>query len=344
MLDAMIERDFRRAFAAAAPGQRAKGRVPLGTTASGSELGIPWFLLRGARPGPCLWINGQVHGDEINGLLAGFDFINGLDPARLAGTVVMTTTANPFALEARRKKTPADEEDLDQSYPGRADGLPSERLAAALFPLVAEHADLTVCMHAVGTPYEGVPYAVYKLHPDSGVDEARMLRLTAHFRPVISCRMSVGAGGKELPGNIAGALDYQLLARGRAAFMLEIGSGGGAQAPYIAQTAAGLRSLAAEMGMLDEASLPMPRSLLRATRRGHIMVREGGFARMGAKAGQVAQAGTPLLRIENAFGEHVEDVTQPQDVFVISLRRDPVVSSGDRGAFVAWAWDEVVLT
>jgi hypothetical protein len=73
------------------------------------------------------------------------------------------------------------------------------------------------------------------------------------------------------------------------------------------------------------------------------MVAHGGFARMGARPGQVAPAGTPLLRIENAFGEHVQDLTQPADVFVISLRRDPVVQSGDRGAFVAWEWDEVAV-
>lgn len=340
----MRENDIGRALANLRPGARAKGRIPLGTSASGSELGIPWIALRGATDGPCLWINGQVHGDEINGLLAGFDFINGLDPARLRGLVVMTTTANPFALEARRKKTPADEEDLDQAYPGRADGLPTERLAAALFAAVAEHATVTVCMHAVGTPYEAMPYGVYKVHPDSGFDEAAMIRMTAHFRPAITCRMSVAAGGKELPGNIAGALDYQLLARKRAAFMLEIGSGGQAQAPFIAQTAAGLRSLAADMGMLPgEVPPPLPARLLRATRRGHIMVTQGGFARMGARPGQVAPAGTRLLRIENAFGEHVEDVTQPDDVFVISLRRDPVVHSGDRGAFVAWEWDEVAV-
>jgi hypothetical protein len=340
----MAERGFREAFAAAKAGQRVRGRLPLGTSSSGSELGIPWFALKGARPGPCLWINGQVHGDEINGIFSGFDFINGIDPTTLHGSVVMTTTANPFALEARRKKTPADEEDLDQAFPGRSTGLATERLAAALFPLVAEHADMTVCMHAVGTPYEAIPYTVYKLHPSSGVDERRLLRLTAHFRPAISCRMSVASGGAELPGNIAGALDYQLLSRGRTAFMLEIGSGGRADAPFIAQTVAGLRSLAAEMEMLpNEAPLPPRARLLRATKRGHITVEHGGFARMCARPGQVAEAGTPLLRIENAYGEHVEDVTQPVDVFVISLRRDPVVNSGDRAAFVAWEWDEVAI-
>jgi predicted deacylase len=126
--------------------------------------------------------------------------------------------------------------------------------------------------------------------------------------------------------------------------MLEIGSGGRAEAPFIAQTVRGLRSLAAAMKLLpEEGPLPPPDRLLRATKRGHITVEHGGFARQGAQPGHIARAGTPLLRIENAFGEHVEDVTQPSDVFVISLRRDPVVHSGDRGAFVAWKWDEVTI-
>ena len=114
--------------------------MPLGTSASGSELGIPWILLRGARPGPCLWINGQVHGDEINGLLAGFDFINGLDPGSLAGTVAMTTTANPFALEARRaKRRRPTRRTSTRPIPAARNGLPSERLARrAVPPVVAE--------------------------------------------------------------------------------------------------------------------------------------------------------------------------------------------------------------
>ena len=104
--------------------------------------------------------------------------------------------------------------------------------------------------------------------------------------------------------------------------MLEIGSGGNAQAPYIAQTVAGLRWLAAAMGMIEEAPLPRPATLLRATRRGHVTVRHGGFARMRARAGTIARRrAARCLRVENAYGEHVEDVTQPGDVFVISLRR-----------------------
>ncbi|SHJ23517.1 hypothetical protein SAMN02745194_02064 [Roseomonas rosea] len=334
--------DFPTAFAKLTPG-RHKARIPLGTGASGTELGIPVAILRGAKPGPCLWINGQVHGDELNGLLAAFDLLDSIDPAALSGSIVLSTTANPFALDARRKRTPADEEDLDQSYPGRADGLPTQRLAAALFSHVAEHADVTVCMHTVGTPYDGRPYAVYKLHPESGVSEAELLRLTAHFSPAISCRMSVAAGGAELPGNIAGALDYQLLARGRKAFMLEVGGGGRAEAPFIAAATAGLRGLATSMGMLGRDAPALPRTILRATRRGHLTCSHGGFAQTTVTPGSVVKAGEPILRIRNAWGELVETVTQDRDVFVIALRRDPVMQSGDRAAFVAWEWDEVTI-
>jgi predicted deacylase len=337
--------DFDVAFSAAACGTRFRGRIPLGTMPSGAGIGIPFVGLRGGGgDGPCLWINGQVHGDEINGILAGFEFINGLDAASIAGSVVLTTTANPLALDWRRKKTPLDEEDLDQSFPGRADGFVSERMAAALFPVVAAHATVTVCMHAVGTPYDALPYAVYKLHPSGAVAEERLLRLAAHFRPAAACRMAVSPGAGELPGNVAGALDYQLLAAGRTALMLELGGGGRAEPEFIAQAAAGLRGIAATLGIVPGAGQPeAPRTLRRVTRRGHVTCDAGGFARTAVRPGAVVPAGSPLLHIWDAYGDLAQTVTLPRDAVVISIRRDPVVHSGDRVAFLGLEWDDVAI-
>lgn len=42
------------------------------------------------------------------------------------GSLVVTATANPLALDARQKFAPVDELDLDQSYPGRPDGFTTE--------------------------------------------------------------------------------------------------------------------------------------------------------------------------------------------------------------------------
>lgn len=336
--------DFNAAMAEAPPGTRFRARIPFGETASGLPLGIPILGLRGRQDGPCLWINGQVHGDEINGILAGFDFINGLDPARLRGSVVLSTTANPLALDARSKKTTLDDEDLDQAFPGRADGFATERMAAALFRAIAAHADVTVNMHSHGTRYDSAPYGVYKLHPRAAVAEATLLRMTAHFHPMATCRMSVMPGQGELPGNIAGALDYQLLEHGRAAFMIELGGGGRAEPAFIDQAVRGFRSLAADLGLLPDMPVDLPATLRRVTARGHVTADRGGFARQAAAIGTVAAAGTPLLRLCDAYGQALPPICLARDVFVLGLRRDPVVHTGDRLAYVAREWDEVRIS
>jgi predicted deacylase len=333
--------DFDAALAKAAPGSRFQARLPFAETASGQVLTIPVTGIRGAKDGKCLWINGQVHGDEINGLLGAFDFLNAIDPARLRGTVVLSTTANPPALDARAKKSPFDDEDLDQAFPGRPAGFPTERMAATLFPVIAAHADVTVNMHSHGTRYDSVPYGVYKLHPAAKVAEADLLRMTAHFHPMATCRMSVLPGQGELPGNIAGALDYQLLERGRAAFMIELGGGGRAEPDFIAQGMRGYRSLAADLGMLPDVAVDLPTAIRRITARGHVTADRGGFARQVARIGSVVAAGQTLLRMDNAFGEVLPDLTLANDVFIIGLRRDPIVHTGDRLAYVGREWDEV---
>ena len=333
--------DFPEAMAAARPGSRFKARIPFGETASGLQLAIPVTGIRGGHDGPCLWINGQVHGDEINGILAAFDFLAGLDPAAVHGTIVLSTTGNPLAMDARAKKTTLDDEDLDQSFPGRADGFATERMAAALFGRIVKAADVTVNMHSHGTRYDSAPYGVYKLHPKSKVSEAALLRMTAHFHPMVTCRMSILAGQGELPGNIAGALDYQLLEHGRAAFMIELGGGGRAEPDFIAQAVRGFCSLAADQGILRGGRIDLPATIRRVTARGHVTSDRGGFARQAVAIGSIARAGTPLVHLCDAYGAALPVVSLPHDALVIGLRRDPIVHTGDRLAYVARAWDEV---
>src|SRR5687767_4227381 len=91
------------ALSAAARGMRIEGSIPIGSMASGASLAIPYVAMRGAQPGKTLWINGHVHGNEINGIVAALDFVNGLDPAAMSGNVVVSSTANPLAFDARRK-------------------------------------------------------------------------------------------------------------------------------------------------------------------------------------------------------------------------------------------------
>jgi predicted deacylase len=333
---------MREILAGAAPGSRVEGRFVAGTMASGAEMAIPWVALKGSKPGPCLWINGQVHGPEINGVFAALDFVNALDAPTLAGSIVVTSTGNPLALNSRTKSTPQDEGDLDQSFPGNAGGLATERLAHALFENVRGCADALVNMHTMGHMFDSRPYAVYKLHPNGKVGEKELLAMIAPFRPGVACRMRVEQGLGELPGNIAGALDYQMLALGVPAFMIELGSGSRAEAPYIEQGIAGCEDLARRMGIVPGTPGKFE-SLRRVTRRAHVTVTHGGLFRATKAPGELVRANEPLGTTMNLHGRVVETVAMPEDCIVIGMRRDPVVHFGDRAGFVALQWEDVTL-
>lgn len=332
---------MRQVLAEAIPGTRIEGSFHAGTMASGSPISIPWVALRGKDAGPCLWINGQVHGPEINGVIAALDFVNQLQPSELHGSIVVSATANPLALNARTKTTPQDDGDLDQSFPGNAGGLVTERLAHTLFENARDCADVVVNMHTMGHMFDSRPYAVYKLHPNGKVDERTLFSMIAPFTPLVVCRVKVEQGFGELPGNISGALDYQMLALGVPAFMIELGSGSRAERPYIEQGIAGFVNLARRMRILA-GEAPQYGTVRRVTRRAHLTVTEGGLFRALKAPGDVVPAGEVLGFTMDLHGKTVESVKLSSDCIVIGMRRDPVVHFGDRAGFVALEWDDVI--
>lgn len=327
-------------------GERRNGVLNVGSMASGASVGLPYVAVRGSRPGKTLWLNGQVHGDEINGMIAALRFVNRLDPARMCGNVVVTPTANPHALDSRRKRSPYDELDLDQCYPGSAGGLISERVAHALFSEIRGVADTLVNLHTMNPLFDSKAYAVYKVHPASGIAEDRILQSVALFSPNVACRMDV-AGKGELPGNIAGALDYQCLSCGICAFMVELGGGSRYEAHNVELAERGFARLAGQLGILENAGSAgppeQPQSVRRVTRRGWITFGKGGLFLLDVEAGVTLAASGVLGSTMDLHGQIVEEIRLPNEGIVIGLRRDPVVHTGERAAFVAWEWDNHFL-
>lgn len=335
---------IRSALDAAAPASRIKGDLVVGTMASGASIAIPYVAVKGARPGPCLWVNGQVHGVEINGILAALDFVNGLDPQAMTGTVIVTGTANPLAFDARRKAAPQDDNDLDQTFPGRDSGFIAERMAALFFREAKECADLLISMHTNSPQFDGKPYGVYKQHPNGKVSEHELLLYQAAFDPSVCCHMSIEPGRGELLGNIAGAIDYQLLAIGIPAFMIELGGGQRAEPAFIAQAVKGMRAAARRLGVLpDEPAPALPASVRKVTRRGHVTFDRGGLYRARRVPGEVVKAGEVHGEVMDLYGDVVQTMKLPYDAIVICMRRDPVVHTGDRFVYVGQEWSDYPL-
>lgn len=335
------ETDLAGVLAAAQPGTRHHGELSIGELSSGMPIAIKYIVLRGRSAKPCLWINGQVHGVEINGAIAALDFANSINLDELQGSLVITATANPLAMDAREKGAPQDGSDLDQTYPGNASGFITDRLAHVLFKQVRACADVVINMHTNSPAFDGKPYSVYKKPPNDQVPEQLLLELMAHFEPSVACQMKLVSNNGELPGNIAGALDYQCLLVGIPAFMIELGGGSRAEADFIAQGVEGMRRCAVQLRVLPGKLPAAKRKLRLVTQRTHLTFDRGGFFRATVKAGESVARGTVLGSVMNMHGEVVETKVFDYDAIVICIRRDPVVHTGCRFIFIAKQWQEI---
>lgn len=323
------------------PGEVGRGQIPAGWRASGASEQVPYLIAKGTDGGPSLWVNAAVHGDESQAVMVAIEFFRAVSGHRRVGDVIVTPVANPVAFDHRTKHSPYDGIDLDQSFPGRSDFLGTQRIAHVLFSEIDAVADAVVNVHTMGPFLEACQYAVYKQDP-AGRSEREQLAQIALLGPRVACRMRLDGPG-ELPGNIAGALDYQILQTGRPAFMLEAGASGGVDPVAIGRAVEGLVRLGTSLGTIDGDPPTPASSICRVTRRTHVTSDEAGFFIAVARPGEVIPVGGVLGEVKNIFGDVVALMTMAEPVLVIGIRSDPVVHVGDRVAFVATEWDEVAL-
>jgi predicted deacylase len=331
----------------AEPGQFVTGKVKVAELSHGSPVYIPVLVVNGAKPGPSLWLNGAVHGDELNGPMAIRNLLPRLDPGNVSGIVIATPICNPFAFQARQKNTPQDGLDMDMQFPGDPRGTLSQRMARVLFEQVREYADYLLDFHALGTPYDALPYTVFKRVPGAGDDVCdRAERMARVFGGTAHCRVDLGGNLNELPGNVKGFLDVQCLLHGIPSFMAEIGSGGQIQPDMVEFGERGILAVMHDLGMWPEPPATteriaryLPEHPVTLTRRKFLYTDRGGIVVDSAPSGTFLKKGDLVCRIVDMFGT-VKEVVAEEDMYIIAHRDNPPVDTGDRVSFVGVEWEE----
>jgi N-alpha-acetyl-L-2,4-diaminobutyrate deacetylase len=99
-----------------------------------------------SRAGKQILVTGALHGDEPTSCAAIWYLADRLAENELDHTVTLLPAVNALAVQASSRCTPLEDADLNRSFPGRADGTLTERLAAALSRLLDEH-DVLIDVH-----------------------------------------------------------------------------------------------------------------------------------------------------------------------------------------------------
>ncbi|WP_302326469.1 M14 family metallopeptidase [Enterocloster lavalensis] len=318
-------------------GERAYFTVPAGELAHKAVVQLPVIVVAGKKEGPVLWINGTVHGDELNGSYAAWELSGEIDPEQLSGTLVVTPICNPIAFECRNKISAIDNMDMDTAFPGDPEGMMTQRIAHLIYREIKANAGAVISFHTMATPYRADPYSVRKIIPgvSDSVNEVSEGMQRA-FGVVTNCVVDLRGDTNELPGVTNGALDITCMKDGIPAFMGEMGQGGKVETEYVEAAKKGILNVMRYLKMLD-GPVEKPGRQVLITKRRFLRSDKGGMIRMNVKSGDEVKAGESLLNL-HYYGDEMESYPARTDCYVIGVRENPVVSTGDRVAFVGTEW------
>jgi predicted deacylase len=294
-----------------APGERAQGLIPVGTSTYGVELGIPLLVVNGAGPGPVLCVDAGVHGDEYDSQQAVRRIVAETDPATLRGTLVGIPCMNTPAFEAAARTSGLDHLNLNRIFPGDGEGSYSLRLAATFVERVVPAVDALVDLHTGGTFGEIAPLAIVQ---GGYEDLATDIGLAAGHE-------IVWKGGKW-----GGTVRHPTLAAGKPAITIEAG-GGTYREETVDLHVGSVRNIMRRLGMID--GEPELRDSYTAVSGTFARSASGGFFLSRAEPGDQCKEGDLIATVVDHYGKTLEEVTAPQDGIVLWVRRIRTVRPGD---------------
>jgi len=299
---------------------------------AGEAVSIPVTTITGAKPGPALALIAGNHGYEYPPSLALQRLRAHLDPARLAGAVIMVHVANmPSFLGRTVYFSPADGKNLNRVYPGRVDGTVSERIAFAITTQVIERADYVLDLHC-GDGNESLrPYVYQAVTADERMNaETARLALAFGIDHILLDR--------NRPTDPAASLycSTTAITRGKPALTIESGQLGMTDEESVERIVAGVHGVMRELKMMDEGPVPVAKPLYIEPAVVLTSPETGLLYPLVGRDQKVAE-GAPIARITDFFGEEIAVVRTPiGGVVLYVVATPPIVKGQPVGCVGAW--------
>ena len=306
--------------ASAAPGEVDTGRLSVGETRDGSQMGLPVCVINGATEGKTLYVQAASDGDELNGVGVIRELVPRIDPADLAGTVLLVGIVNLHAFQVAEHRNPIDDTKLNRAYPGDEHGTSSERIAAATFDVVGR-ADLALDLHQ-GSTSRMIHETRVRCGPRHHL-HSECLELAKVF----DCGHVLDQKGPD--GQLARAAPDE----GVPTIDPELGGSVGLDAESVRVGVEGVENVLAAYGFLDnEAHGPdgaASSEQVRATGFEQYGAPAGGLVAFEAELGDRVEKDDCLFRVTDVFGTVKAETTADVEGVFWRTRRLPQVATGE---------------
>lgn len=307
-----------------------------------ANLLIPILVLNNG-PGKTALAMAGNHGDEYPGQVAILKLIRELKLEQVHGRLILIPTLNQPAAKAATRLSPLDGKNLNRSFPGKADGTPTEMIAHLLTTVLFPLADIVIDMHTGGRSVDFYPCAHMHLVPDLQ-QRRQMTAGTLAWNSDFAFLYTDVAG--------TGLLPVEAERQGKIVITTEMGGGEPVHADVHRLTQSGLRNVLVHFGLLDgkaqtRASLGLPptRWVQSLDREDYRFATESGVYESLADLGHEVAAGQPvgLIHFLERPDRDPEPIIAPTAGVLLATRGPSLVAQGDCVACIAHDVDPAVL-
>ena len=225
------------------PFRTGRMRREQGSCTAVGGLELPFTVIEGAEPGPCLLVTAGVHGSEFCSIEAALGLCR-LEPGEIRGSLVVLPILNVEGFKARSIYVmPQDGRNLNRMFPGRPDGSTSERLAHWLVSDVYPGADAYLDLHGGDLDESLVPFSLYP----------RDSQASKELAAVFGLPVAVAAGGEGYTIDAAGRL-------GIPSVLAEVGGNGLWSEDSVAEMTDGIFRVMRHLGLVARNVPPAPQA------------------------------------------------------------------------------------
>ncbi|MFA9428569.1 succinylglutamate desuccinylase/aspartoacylase family protein [Egicoccus sp. AB-alg2] len=307
-----------------APGERRHLFPSASEAYTGDRTTLPMAVINGTADGPRVFVTAAVHGDELNGIAVSRGLLDRLDPATLAGVVVVVPIVNVLGVQIGSRYLP-DRRDLNRSFPGSHDGSMAARIARLLVEEVIVGSDVGIDLHTAANHRTNVP----QVRVDTSDRRAHDLAVAFGAPFVLDARLRPGSL-REVAGD-----------RGVSVLTYEGGGPLRFDEDAIDVALRGVLRVLQRLGMIHAAPPPAHPApmVLHASR--WLRAHRGGLLELHVAAGDHLTPGRPLWTTVSPLGEERATHEATEEGFVIGATTLPLVQPGQAILHVALPGDRL---
>lgn len=305
-------------------GEKATGfiEVPKGID-DGTQ--IPVSVFHGAKDGKILLVIAGVHGSEYSPVLALQNLVKQINPQELAGTVILVQVANPPSFFRRTIYESVDGKNLNRSFPGKADGTITERIAFTLTEKLMRRADYIIDVHCGDNNESLRPYTGFTQNADSTKE---FIETSTRMSRAMGIDLIKVATGRATDFKNAGYSTNVGTLLGKPTIAVESGELGIPQKADINRIETGLLNVMRELGMLSGKVLRFKKQAF-ITRSQTLISETDGLFYSLVRRDQKVKKDEPLGYVTDFFGKRQQEIRAPFDGVVMYFTATPPVSKGD---------------